>query len=293
MDEQDLEAVLMFPTLGCGIEQALRLDVPATMATLHAFNRWLEEDWGFSYQDRIVTAPMISLADPEAALAELDDLIVRGARIVHIRPAPVPAGNGASRSLGDELHDPVWARLAEASIPVAFHLGDSGYEAFAGAWGSKDYFEPFRGGVDVMSKLVVSDRPIHDTIGSLVVHGVFHRHPDLRVASIENGSDWAHLLVKRLTKQANQTPWVFPEAPLETIRRHVWVTPYYEEDMRKLADLVGVERVLFGSDWPHGEGLANPVDFVKELHDFSDDEIREGHARQHARAPRPGGSVTA
>ncbi len=126
----------------------------------------------------------------------------------------------------------------------------------------------------MLSKLVVSDRPIHDTIGSMVVDGVFDRHPTLRVASIENGSDWLHLLIKRLTKQANQTPWVFPESPIETIRRHVWVTPYYEEDMRKLADTIGVERVLFGSDWPHGEGLANPVDFVKELHDFTDDEIR-------------------
>ena len=141
--------------------------------------------------------------------------------------------------------------------------------------GSKDYFEPFRGGVDVMSKLVVSDRPIHDNIGNLASHGAFHRHPDLRVASIENGSDWVHLLVKTAHEAGDQMPWVFPEAPLETIRRHVWVTPYYEEDMRKLADLVGVERVLFGSDWPHGEGLANPVDFVKELHEFSDDEIRK------------------
>ena len=66
------------------------------------------------------------------------------------------------------------------------------------------------------------------------------------------------LLVKRLLKQANQTPWVFPESPLDTIREHVWVTPYYEEDMRKLADRIGVEQVLFGSDWPHGEGLADP-----------------------------------
>ena len=83
-----------------------------------------------------------------------------------------------------------------------------------------------------------------------------------------------HTLVKRLKKQANQTPWVFADDPLDMIRAHVWVTPYYEEDMRRLADLIGVERVLFGSDWPHGEGLANPTDFVKELHDFSDAEIR-------------------
>ena len=134
--------------------------------------------------------PMLSLADPDAAIAELDWVLERGARMVHLRPAPVPTANGKGRSFGHPDHDPVWARLAEADVPVAFHLGDSGYEMFAGAWGARDWFEPFRGGVDVLSKLVVSDRPIHDTIGSMVVDGVFDRHPTLRAASIENGSDW-------------------------------------------------------------------------------------------------------
>ena len=80
---------------------------------------------------------MLSLADPDAALAEVSSLIERGARMVHVRPAPVPTANGGGRSLGDPLHDPVWARLAEAVVPVAFHLGDSGYNAFAGAWGAE------------------------------------------------------------------------------------------------------------------------------------------------------------
>ncbi|MDA8047208.1 MAG: amidohydrolase family protein [Actinomycetota bacterium] len=271
MDEQGLDAALMFPTLGCGIEQALRSDIPATVATLQAFNRWLDDDWGFSYRDRIIAAPMLSLADPEAALVELDWLLERGARIVHMRPAPVPTSDGRGRSFGDPAHDAVWARLAEASVPVAFHLGDSGYEMFAGAWGATDYFEPFKA-VDIFSRLLVSDRAIHDTIASLVVHGVFDRHPALRVASVENGSDWIALLAKRLRKMANQHPTAFAEDPLETIRHHVWVTPYYEEDLRKLADLIGVERVLFGSDWPHGEGLPRPLDFTKELHAFSADE---------------------
>jgi predicted TIM-barrel fold metal-dependent hydrolase len=167
----------------------------------------------------------------------------------------------------------VWARLAEAGVPVAFHLGDSGYNAFAGAWGSAEVFEAFSA-VDVLSRLVVSDRPIHDTIGSLVVHGVFHRHPKLRVASIENGSDWLHLLAKRLRKLANQTPSAFREDPLDTLRRHVWVTPYLEDDLRALADLIGVERILFGSDWPHGEGVAQPLDFAKELSMFGETDVR-------------------
>jgi predicted TIM-barrel fold metal-dependent hydrolase len=273
MDEQRLDAALLFPTLGCGVEQALVHDVPATVASLNAFNRWLDDDWGYSYDDRIIAAPMISLADPDAAVSEIDRVLALGARVVHVRPAPVPTGGAKGRSLGDKRHDPVWARLAEAGVPVAFHLGDSGYNATLGAsWGGAEDFAPFRE-PDVLGQVIIGDRAIHDTIASLVVHGVFRRHPRLRVASIENGSDWIYPLVKALRKLANQAPALFAEDPLDTIRRHVWVTPYYEEDIRRLADTIGVEQVLFGSDWPHGEGLAEPASFVDELGEFSSEEI--------------------
>ena len=273
MDAQGLESVLLFPTLGCGVEQGLRGDVDATMASLSAFNRWLEEDWGFDHQGRLIAAPMLSLADPDAACAELDSLLQRGARVVHVRPAPVPGPNGTTRSLGSKLHDKVWARLAEASVPAAFHLGDSGYNLLSAAWGGQAEFQGF-GPMDVLGRIVVSDRAIHDTIASLVVDGVFKRHPALKVASIENGSDFLYTLVKRLKKQANQTPWVFAEDPLDTIRKHLWVAPYFEEDLADLAELIGAERILFGSDWPHGEGLAEPLEFEKELHGFDAKAVR-------------------
>jgi predicted TIM-barrel fold metal-dependent hydrolase len=244
------------------------------MASLRAFNAWLAEDWGYSYRDRIIAVPMLSLADPDEAVAEVERVLERGARIVHVRPAPVPGPNGTARSLGDRLHDPVWARLAEASVPVAFHLGDSGYERFSAAWGGQATFEAFSGH-DVLGRILVADRAIHDSMASLIVHGVFTRHPALRVASVENGSDWLPRLVKRLRKQANQTPWSFAEDPLETVRHHVWVTPYVEEDLRALADLVGVERILFGSDWPHGEGCPQPTDFVRVLEGFDEGEVRK------------------
>lgn len=269
MDDQGLDAVLLFPTLACGIEEALKDDVPATMAQMAAYNRWLDEDWGFSFEDRIHAVPMISLADPTAAAMEVDRVLDAGARIVHVRPAPVPDEYGGSRSLGDKRHDPVWARLAEAGVPVGFHLGDSGYNTFAAAWGASGRFEAYAK-MDLLSRIVVSDRPIHDTMASMILHGVFKRHPRLKTVSVENGSDWMHTLAKRLRKQRNQAPWGFVEDPVETLRRHVWVTPYCEEDLEALAELIGVERILFGSDWPHGEGLARPLDFTEILSPFDD-----------------------
>jgi len=273
MDAQGLAAALVFPTLGVGVEQGLRHDPEATMACLSAFNRWLEEDWGFAHQDRIFAAPLLSLADPDAALTELRSLLERGARLIHIRPAPVPAAEGP-RSLGHRAHDPVWSAIAEANVPVALHLGDSGYLRYAAAWGGKPEFEPFSAS-DPLDSVLVDDRAIYDSMASMIVHGVFHRHPALRVASVENGSDWVAILAKRLRKKANQTPGAFPDDPLDVLRRNIWVTPYYEEDLLALAQTIGVERILFGSDWPHGEGLAEPLTFTKELAGFSPDEVRK------------------
>ncbi|WP_067901576.1 amidohydrolase family protein [Nocardia vaccinii] len=275
VDKQGIETIVMFPTFGCGVEEALKGDVEATVASLHAFNLWLDEDWGFDRSGhRIVAAPMISLADPAAAVAEIEFVLGRGARVVHIRPAPVP-GAAKPRSLGDGAHDPVWARLAEAGVPVAFHLGDSGYLKIAAMWGGKDTFEPFGGPGDALDKILVDDRAIHDTMASLIIHGVFDRHPALRVASIENGSDFVHRLSKRMRKLANQSPRSFPNDPVDTLREHVWVAPYYEDDLLELAEVIGVERILFGSDWPHGEGLEEPVSFTEELTGFDAADVRK------------------
>ncbi len=274
MDTQGIETVFMLPTFACGVEEALKHDIEATIASLHAFNIWLDEDWGFDRPDhRIIAAPIISLADPEKALEEVDFVLARGAKLVLVRPAPVP-GVGRPRSLGDPVHDPVWARLTEAGVPVGFHLSDSGYLHIAAMWGGKSTFEGF-GAKDPLDQVLLDDRAIHDTMASMIVHGVFTRHPQLRVVSIENGSYFVHRLIKRLKKAANNQPKMFPEDPVEQLRTNVWIAPYYEDDLPQLAEVIGVDKILFGSDWPHGEGLESPMSFVEELTVFSDADVRK------------------
>ena len=99
----------------------------------------------------------------------------------------------------------------------------------------------------------------------------------MRVASIETGLEWVFHLLERLGKVYGQTPYAFAEDPRETFQRHVWVSPFYEDDLdRACRELVGADHILMGTDWPHTEGLADPVSYVDDLHraGYTDDEAR-------------------
>jgi predicted TIM-barrel fold metal-dependent hydrolase len=270
LDRQRIEACFLFPTLGVGMEQALKDDPEALLAAFRGFNRWMHEDWGFAYQNRIFAAPYITLVDVASAVDELEWALAHGARVVVLRSAPVadPSGN---RSLGDRRYDPFWARANEAGITVAFHSGDAGYLQYAKDWGCGDEFESFR--YETL-RMCLSANPIRDAMASLVCDGVFDRHPRLRVATIESGSEWVGGLVKAFKKAYGQMPMGFQNDPVEQFKAHVWVSPYYEDDLERLRDTLGADRILFGSDFPHAEGLAEPTDFVYDLKGFNEDEVR-------------------
>lgn len=68
----------MFPTLGMLYEEALKHDPEGVTIMFRAFNRWLAEDWGFAYEDRIFAAPYLTLADVDWACEELDWALAQG-----------------------------------------------------------------------------------------------------------------------------------------------------------------------------------------------------------------------
>ena len=73
----------------------------------------------------------------------------------------------------------------------------------------------------------------------------------------------------------NTAPRHFVEDPVQQLKNNVWIAPYYEDDLTELADAIGIDKILFGSDWPHGEGLVSPVSFTEELVGFSDADVRK------------------
>jgi predicted TIM-barrel fold metal-dependent hydrolase len=277
MDDQGVEAAWLFPSHAVCVEGPMQPDIEASLEVLRAFNRWLDDDWGFAYQDRIFGVPFLSLSDLPAAVAELEWVIDRGARVITIRNGPVFTTEGY-RSPAEPAFDPFWARVAEARLVVAPHAGfDDGYrevdEAVARAWGyhgsrqqgdtnALNVFEPF-------VQLLQKHRIVEDFAMTLVGHGLFERIRGLRIAYIENGATWVPDLLHKLDIYGGQYPDLFTSSPAGQFLEHCWVAPFVEDNVQDLARHMPVDRILFGSDWPHAEGMAEPRQFLKNVETFS------------------------
>jgi predicted TIM-barrel fold metal-dependent hydrolase len=85
---------------------------------------------------------------------------------------------------------------------------------------------------------------------------------------VENGAMWIPHLMDQLDLTYRRMPKEFAEHPLDTFQRNFWINPFGEDDIHELLRHVPPERVLFGSDYPHPEGLAEPVRFADAIMDL-------------------------
>jgi len=263
MDELRIERTLMFPTLASLVEERMRDDPELIHAVVHSLNQWLYETWSFNYKDRIFTVPVISLPIVDKAIEELEWCVERGAKAILVRPAPVPGYRGP-RSFALPEFDPFWKRVVELDVLVTQHSSDSGYARHTAEWdGADKEMLPF---VTNTFHMVNEWRPIQDAVTSWVCHGALLRFPELRIAVIENGASWLPGLLQNLADTFKKAPEGFGmKDPVEAVKNSIHVSPFWEEDFSKLTALIGAERVLFGSDYPHPEGLAEPTTYIQHI----------------------------
>lgn len=266
LDAQGLEAVWLFPTLGVLYEELIKTDLAAVQALFHGFNRWLEDDWGCNYHGRIFAAPYIALGDVNFAVAELEWALASGARVVVMRPAAVWTADGY-RSPGDEMFDPFWARVNEAGITVVIHASDSGHSTHGY---TRDGFSSVGGGgrPGPNIKAYNIERAAQDWLLTMAFERMFERFPNLRIASIENGSTFLGDLFRKLDLTSRRNLGWFNEDPVESFKNHVWINPFWEDDVSEIVAHMGPAHTIFGSDWPHIEGLPQPLDYLDEIADF-------------------------
>jgi predicted TIM-barrel fold metal-dependent hydrolase len=275
LDEQGVEQTWLIPSMGLGIEEMLQEDPESAIAIFRAYNRWLDEDWGYDRDGRIITGPMITLIDATAAEEELDRVLALGARMIIMKAGPVASPYGRSPSPADPKYDRFWAKVAESGTLVAIHAGDAGYTKYLADWGESARYTGLKSTplTEVLS--VAIERPIFDMMAAMICHGLFDRHPALKVATLELGAAWVPELHRRLRVTYGKTPQLFRRDPVESFREHVWIAPFYEDNIATLRDVHGADRILLGSDWPHPEGLATPRGWIGDFVDLGEADMRK------------------
>jgi len=152
------------------------------------------------------------------------------------------------------------------------HAGDGGV-SFNG-YAPEGFAATFGGAWKPSIKFYAIEQAIRDWLLSMMFENHLVKFPGLRIASVENGAEFLGDMFAKLRSNASKIPGYYPEDPVEMFRRSVWINPFWEDDVNTVVELMGGERVLFGSDWPHIEGMPQPLDYLPELNKLTDEQRR-------------------
>jgi predicted TIM-barrel fold metal-dependent hydrolase len=262
MKEMGIDRTLLWPTLASVLEERVADDPDLAVAVVHALNEWMHEHWSFVYSDAIFSTPIISLAAGIGpALEELQYVHERGARIFLIRVAPVPTWKGR-KSFALPEFDPFWAEVVRLDLAVGMHSGDAGYQRYLNEWeGIPTETLPFKATGSPAFQAMASDKNvIHDAMASIIGHGLATRFPTLKFMPVEYWAEWVRPFVHRIQAAYETSPVLFDEDPFEVFKRNIYVHIFHEPDPQGLLDLgLPADRLMFGSDFPHPEGIADPL----------------------------------
>ena len=296
MDGQGIEAALMYPNTAHDIEFEFADRVDAMYANARSFNRWVYEEIGYAYENRLFLPPYIPLADVDLAVQELETVMEQGAPLIQIKGGHAHGGRAnpfGGRSVADPEFDPIWSRVNEAGIGLTVHLGGTDYQKYGADW-SEDPELTFGDFTAFQWMMYWGDRPAMELTAGLILHNFFGRFPNINVCLSEHGHGVGAV------HHPQDGPRVHDGAqgevgrerrlearPSEIFRQHFLVAPYPEENVQRVVAEVGIDPIVFGSDFPHGEGLAFPAQYVgAQLGSFSEDDQTPHHPRQPVGVPR-------
>jgi len=232
-----------------GLLQVLDLLVPSQQnlefgaAVQRAVNEWQVECWS-KPEPRLKASIIVGQDNAEAAVAEIERCAATGKYVqVHVSPR-------ANEPLGRRRYWPIYEAAQAAGLPLGIHVGGYGGHAPTGSgWPSYYNEEHHSNAHSVAAQLT-----------SLVIEGVPERFPKLKFVFIEGGFGWVPAITWRMDKHwqrfRDEVPHV-KRPPSEYVREHFWFTtqPIEEPDnarhLRAVIEWIGIDRLLFSSDYPH------------------------------------------
>lgn len=240
-DDQDIDGVAAEVLYPGWFPMFSLQNLDLMVALQQNYNDWLHGQQVAS-GGRLIGLAALPVQRPDEAVAELERVIDLGFKGL-VLPSNAPRG----RRYSDEEYEPMWARAAEAGLPVAFHVACMSHVP--------DWLKASRDR-DPIVTYAGSPALIHDTMVELMVRGVCARHPGLKFVLAEFNAGWvAHWLDKvqqgwarEYARDSSSTP---PVDVLEIWKRQFYATIEDDTAALRTRDLIGEETLLWGSDYPH------------------------------------------
>ena len=207
------------------------------------YNDWLH-DYSSAAGGRLFGLAAIPIQDPEAAVEELHRVAKLG-----FKGGCIPCTSPPEHPYYDEIYDPVWAAAEEARFPLAMHVGTNAY--------TPKEFRQNRVLRDPIGDYAQSQISIQRSLVELIVHGVATKFPDLQFVVAEFNGGWIAHWLDRI-EQGLQREYSFRnkgtytgEKPHDIWARQFWATIEDDRPAILTRELIGVDNLMWGSDYPH------------------------------------------
>ncbi len=242
MDINGVAASLNFPSAPFGFagQRFLRMqDADLGLASMRAFNDWILEEWAGTYPGRIIPCQVAWLADPEIAAAEIRRNAERGFKAVSFSENPEKLG---LPSIHKDWWHPFLRACEETGTVVNLHVGSSSETLVP----SSDSPGAVLGALFPVNGMAAATDWLFAKIPV--------RFPDIKIAMSEGGIGWVPMLLDRLAymgRHRDSRSEFGGLPPGEVLLRNFWFTTFSDPTTLELRHHVGVERIMFETDYPH------------------------------------------
>jgi predicted TIM-barrel fold metal-dependent hydrolase len=266
LDECGIDAQIIFPsTIGLGGQDlGMVEDQDLCRLVIELYNDQMAEIQAES-NDRLLPMPLMPAWDIDTCIAEAKRVAALGARGVNMTSDPQDLG---APDLGDRAWDPFWETCTEHQLPVHFHIGASVTAmTFYGKYPWDSHAMDTKLAI-CGSLLFIGNARV---VTNLILSGMFDRHPDLKMVSVESGVGWVPFILETLDYEMSENAPTelakLEKMPSEYFRSNLYATFWFENNRNKLPDLidaVGEDSILFETDFPHPTCLyPNPLASVE------------------------------
>lgn len=266
MNESEIDKAAIFSTFAGFIVNHSELPAYVSLAYADAYNRWLKDYCDFN-PERLKAVGLISRHEPRNMVEQLERVVEYGWTSITLRPEVI-----AGRVLGHEDYNDFWAACEKHNIAVAFHGGTNLHAPTAGTDRFTSRFA-----------MHACSHPMEAQMAfvSLLEKGVLERHPRLKFAFLEAGASWVPHWLWRLDNICYpEFPTLVEEnikmLPSEYFKRQCWVgIELGEPCLREVIDVIGHDKLLYGSDFPHPDHLQfTTEDIAQQLQELNPEELK-------------------